>query len=130
MYSLNRVELIGRLGRDPELKTVGGKSVASFSVATSYGKGDQQKTEWHQVAVWEKLADIAMQVLHKGDNVFIEGRLSYNTVGEGDAKKTYTQITGFGLINLTGKPAGTGTNPATTGTTTTAMAVEEADIPF
>lgn len=126
---LNKFMGIGRIGRNPETRTVGGKTLASFSVATSYGTGDNQRTAWHQVTAWEKLAEIAVQILHKGDRVYIEGRVEYNTVGEGEAKKTYSQIVLTNLINLTPKAAGT--DNATTGTTTpqAAAAVEE-DIPF
>jgi single-strand DNA-binding protein len=127
----NRVELIGRLGRDPESKQVGGKTLANFSVATSYGKGDTTKTEWHNVTVWEKTAEVAMQILHKGDKVFIAGRLSYNIVGEGEAKKQYAQITAYELINLTAKPEGAPAGTGSSGRTSTATStVADLDIPF
>lgn len=116
---LNEVRLIGRVGRDPESKQVGGKTVVNFSVATSYGSGDNQHTEWHSVTAWEKLGEIAQKILHKGDRVFIGGRISYNIVGEGEAKKTFTHITASNLINLMARPAEAGngsTNRATTGT--------------
>jgi len=130
---LNRIELIGRLGKDPETKQVNGKSLTNFSVATSYGKEDNRKTEWHNVSAWEKLADIAAQLLHKGDRVFVAGRLSYNVVGEGEAKKTYAQITAYELINLTAKPEGlTQAGTSSTGQTAKAASAAEADsdIPF
>ena len=128
-YSVNRVELIGRVGRINEAKTVGGKTVVNFSIATSYGKGDQEKTEWHQIAAWEKLADTVTNYVHVGDNVRVEGRISYSTTGEGDTKKTYTQITAYSLINFSPKKADAG---STTGAQTTAptVAVKEEDIPF
>jgi single-strand DNA-binding protein len=128
----NRCEFIGRLGKDPETKTVGGKTLTNFSLATSYGKDDKKKTEWHHVTCWEKLGDIAMQVLHKGDRVFVAGRLSYNIVGEGEARKEYAQITAYELINLTGKPEGSTAGQSSTGkhtATGTAVATED-DIPF
>lgn len=132
---LNKVMLIGRVGKDPELKTVGGKALANFSLATSYGKGEGAKTEWHNITVWEKLADIAMQIVHKGDNVYVEGRLSYNIVGEGDARKVFTQITASNLINLTGKPAagGSGGNASSSNTkskSAPAPQIDDQDIPF
>jgi single-strand DNA-binding protein len=128
---LNRIELIGRLGKDPETKIVGGKSLTNFSVATSYGKGDTQKTEWHNITAWEKLADIAAQILHKGDRVYLAGRLSYNMVGEGEARKQYAQITAYELINLTSKGEGSGSASGNGSTTNTKAAVAvESDIPF
>jgi single-strand DNA-binding protein len=71
--------LIGCLGRDPEIKyTQAGKAVAKFSLATHEGKAKDgsQKTEWHTVIAWEKLAEICQQYLKKGSLVFIEGRLA------------------------------------------------------
>jgi single-strand DNA-binding protein len=129
----NRVILVGRVGRDPETKKAGEKTLASFSVATSYGTGDNAKTAWHQVTAWEKLGEIAQQILHKGDRVLIEGRIDYNVVGEGEAKKTYTQITASNLINLQAKPVNgetTKANIASASTTTPAPAAPEEDIPF
>ncbi len=77
---VNKVILVGRLGRDPELRyTASGTPVANFSLATDerWGKGGetQKKTEWHNVVVWSKLAEICNQYLTKGRLVFIEGRL-------------------------------------------------------
>jgi single-strand DNA-binding protein len=128
----NQVILLGRIGRDPESKQAGGKTLANFSVATSYGTGDKKKTEWHNITAWEKLAETVLKFAHKGDQVQVVGRLSYNTVGEGDAKKTYAQITANNVIFVGGKPAGDGqgsaTGSATTRTATTELADE--DIPF
>ena len=131
-FDLNKVMLIGRIGRDPESKTAGGSTLASFSVATSYGTGDKQKTEWHQVTAWEKLGEFAQKYLHKGDKVYVEGRISYNTVGEGEARKTFTQITATSLISLSGKPAEAGSQSNSNSTTTAAPAAQvgDEDIPF
>ena len=127
----NQVELIGRVGRDPEQKKVGEKTLANFSVATSYGKGDSAKTEWHSITAWDKLGEIALQVLHKGDRVFIQGRLSYNTVDKNGVKTTYTQITASNLINLQAKPTnGDSAKPAPASTTAPAPVAPEEDIPF
>jgi single-strand DNA-binding protein len=79
--SVNKVILVGRLGRDPETRyTGGGQAVANFSVATDETykdkAGDRQKrTEWHKIVVWGKQAEIAQQYLKKGSLVFIEGRI-------------------------------------------------------
>jgi single-strand DNA-binding protein len=79
--SVNRVILVGRLGRDPETRyTGGGQAVANFSVATDETykdkAGDRQKrTEWHKIVVWGKQAEIAQQYLKKGSLIFIEGRI-------------------------------------------------------
>jgi single-strand DNA-binding protein len=79
--SVNKVILVGNLGRDPETRyTGGGQAVANFSVATSETYKDkngekQKRTEWHKIVVWGKLAEIAQQYLKKGSLIFIEGRI-------------------------------------------------------
>jgi single-strand DNA-binding protein len=79
--SVNRVMLVGRLGRDPETRyTSGGQAVGNFSVATDESYKDrngerQKRTEWHKIVVWGKQAEIAQQYLKKGALVFIEGRI-------------------------------------------------------
>ena len=79
--SVNKVILVGRLGRDPETRyTGGGQAVANFSVATDETFKDksgerQKRTEWHKIVVWGKLAEIAQQYLKKGSLIFIEGRI-------------------------------------------------------
>lgn len=79
--SVNKVILVGRLGRDPETRFTGtGQAVANFSVATDETYKDkngerQKRTEWHRVTVWGKLAEICQQYLKKGTMVYIEGRI-------------------------------------------------------
>jgi single-strand DNA-binding protein len=79
--SVNKVILVGRLGRDPETRyTGGGQAVANFSVATDESYKDkngerQKRTEWHKIVVWGKQAEIAQQYLRKGSLIFIEGRI-------------------------------------------------------
>ncbi len=79
--SVNKVILIGRLGKDPEVRyTKNATTVANFSIATSDQKksanGDwEEQTEWHNVVAWKRLAEIAGEYLHKGSHVYIEGKL-------------------------------------------------------
>ncbi len=79
--SVNKVILVGRLGRDPETRyTGGGQAVANFSLATDESYKDkngerQKRTEWHKIVVWGKQAEIAQQYLKKGSLIFIEGRI-------------------------------------------------------
>jgi single-strand DNA-binding protein len=79
--SVNKVILVGRLGRDPETRyTGGGQAVANFSVATDETYKDrngerQKRTEWHKIVVWGKQAEIAQQYLKKGSLIFVEGRI-------------------------------------------------------
>ena len=81
--SLNKVLLIGNLGRDPELKmTTGGQPLCRFSIATTETWRDkagekQSKTEWHNIVVWGKQAEIAEKYLKKGKQILVEGRIQY-----------------------------------------------------
>ena len=82
---INRVTLIGNLGKDPELKTLeSGAAVARFSLATSESYRDkegnwQESTEWHEIVVWRQLAERAVAGLKKGDTIFLEGKLTSRT---------------------------------------------------
>jgi single-strand DNA-binding protein len=95
MSDLNKVMIIGRLGRDPEQRYMpNGKAVANFSVATSETwKKDgekQERTEWHNVVAFDKLAEIITQYLVKGSQVFIEGKLQTRKWQDKDGKDRYT----------------------------------------
>ncbi len=106
----NHVQLIGRLGQDPELKTFGdNRQKASFSLATTdtykNAKGEKvQDTQWHNIIIWGKLANIAGQYLKKGSEVVIEGSLTYRQyetkTGE---KRTATEINAHDLVMVGGK---------------------------
>ena len=90
---LNKVMLIGRLGRDPELKTTqSGKSVCSFTLATDTGYGDNKKTDWHNITVFDKAADNCAKFLRKGSPVYVEGRISYDAYEKDGIKHTTTKI--------------------------------------
>ncbi|HMQ10263.1 MAG TPA: single-stranded DNA-binding protein [Oligoflexia bacterium] len=94
--SVNKVILIGRLGADPEVKyTQTGAAVANLSVATNeYWKNKdgqkEEKTEWHRVVLWSKLAELASQYLSKGKQVYIEGRLQTRSWEDQNGQKRYT----------------------------------------
>ena len=73
---MNKVILIGNVGRDPEMRyTPQGQAVTSFSVATSYGKGDDKQTEWFNCSAWGKQAELTNEYLRKGSRVYVEGRI-------------------------------------------------------
>lgn len=80
---LNRIAIMGRVGNDPELRTIGeGTSVLNLSIATSetYNSSDGQKvekTEWHRVTFWRKAAEIVAQYIKKGDALYVEGPMRY-----------------------------------------------------
>ncbi len=92
---INKVILVGRLGRDPELRyTPSGTAVANFSLATderwSSNGETQNRTEWHNIVVWSKLAEICNQYLTKGRLIFIEGRLQTRDWEDKDGNKRRT----------------------------------------
>ena len=110
---LNKVMIIGRLTRDPELRTTpSGVNVCTLSVATNYVYTNQQsgqkveQVEYHNIVLWRKLADIAGQYLKKGTQVFIEGRLQSRSWDGKDGQKHYkTEIVADNMIMLA-RPAG------------------------
>ena len=115
---LNRATILGRLTRDPELRsTTSGKTVATLSVATNRVWSDQsgqkqEQSEFHNCVLWGKLADIAGQYLSKGRRVYVEGRIqTRDWVGTDGVKKYRTELVADNLIMLDG-PRGTGSAPA------------------
>jgi len=98
---INRVMLLGRLGKDPELKaTQAGQSVVRLSVATSEKPKDkEEKTEWHRVIAWDKTADACSKYLKKGSKVLIEGRLQ--TRQWEDKEKVKRETTEIVATNVT-----------------------------
>src|SRR3989344_4261657 len=128
---LNKVMIIGRLTRDPEVRTTpSGANVVSFSVATSFNWTDQagqkkEQTEFHNVVAWRKLADIIGQYLKKGSQVYLEGRLTTRSWEGQDGKKNYrTEVVVDNMIML-GRP-GQGTQ---SGAGPSAVASAKADQP-
>ena len=113
--SLNKVILIGNLGRDPELKmTTSGQQVCRFSLATTETWKNQQgerqsKTEWHTIVIWGKQAETAEKYLRKGKQVMIEGRIQYREyTGQDGVKKTATDIRCDNFVMLGSKGEGDG----------------------
>jgi len=114
MKSVNKVILIGNLGKDPEIKyTPQGKPVAKFSLATNERYKDkdgnwQDRTEWHNIVLWERLAEIAGEYLKKGGKVYIEGRIRTDSWDDKQTgqKKYMTQIVGHDLVLLSGRGEG------------------------
>lgn len=93
---VNKVILIGRLGKDPEVKTTpGGQMVATFSIATSESWIDkegkkQERTEWHRIVAWDKLAELCGKYLAKGRQAYFEGRLQTREWLTDEGQKRYT----------------------------------------
>jgi len=90
MVSLNRVEIIGNVGSEAEMRfTPVGKPVTSFRVACNSKFGDKETTEWFSIIAWNKLAETCNQYLQKGQQVFVEGRLQTRTWEGDDGVKHY-----------------------------------------
>lgn len=106
---VNKVILIGNVGTDPELKyTTNGTGVSNFSVATNETWMDkttnerQEKTEWHRIVAWGRLAEICNQYLKKGSKVYIEGRLQTRSWEGQDGQKRYTTEIVAGEMQMLG----------------------------
>ncbi|MBS1559201.1 MAG: single-stranded DNA-binding protein [Bacteroidetes bacterium] len=105
----NSVQLIGRLGKDPEVKTFGDKKKAAFSIATSdsykNAKGEKvEDTQWHNLVIWGKLAEVAGKYLKKGSEVAIEGKLVHRTYETDKGEKRFiTEINVNDLVMLGAK---------------------------
>jgi len=111
--SLNKAQLIGNLGADPEIRsTTGGTRVATLSIATSRTWNDrqgqqQEKTEWHRVICWDKLADICERFLKRGDRIYVDGSIEYRQWEGKDGQTKYTtEIRARELIMLGGREGG------------------------
>ena len=107
MRGLNKVQIIGNLGRDPEMRyTPAGKPVTTFAVAVSRSRAKSEnerdeKTEWFNVVAWERLAEICNQYLSKGSAVYVEGRLETRSWESEDGQKHYrTEIVANEVIIL------------------------------
>ncbi len=123
MAGINKVILVGNLGKDPEVRTIqSGAQVAKFSLATSesYTNKEGQKidsTEWHNIVVWRGLATLAEKYLKKGNRVYIEGKIRYRQYEDKDGVKKYiTEIEAAEMMLLDKAPTSgggyTNTNPS------------------
>ena len=114
----NKAILIGRLGRDPEVRyTTSGTAVADFSIATNEVWTDQsgerqERTEWHRIVVWSRLAEICEKYLRKGSLVMIEGRIQTREWDDRDGnRRRTTEIRAFGMKMLDSRSERMGAGP-------------------
>jgi single-strand DNA-binding protein len=121
MASLNKVMLIGNLGKDPEVRfTASGQAVAGFSLATSEkfkGKNGEweERTEWHNITLWGKLAEISGEYLSKGKTIYVEGRLQTRKWQDKSGNDRYTtEIVGdkMQMLSPKGEKSGGDNSPA------------------
>ncbi len=112
--SVNKVILLGRLGQNPEVRhTPSGASVANFSLATNESWMDkngqkQERTEWHRIVVWGKLADLCGQYLTKGRQAYVEGRLQTRQWQDKDGQTKYTTEIQAQTVQFLGAGTGAG----------------------
>ena len=118
MASVNKVILIGNLGKDPEIRTTPqGTSLARFSVATTTTWKDasgakQERTEWHDVVAWERLAQICGEYLHKGKMVYVEGSLQTRSWEDQNGQKRYkTEVKANNVVMLSPPPRSDSAQP-------------------
>lgn len=111
--SLNKVTLIGNVGAEPEIRTTGsGTKLAKVSLATNRSFKDrsgqqQERTEWHRLTFWDRLGEIVEQYVHKGDRLYVEGRLEYSQTEDDKGNVRYwTDIIVREMIMLGGGPGG------------------------
>jgi single-strand DNA-binding protein len=115
---VNKVILVGNLGKDPEVQTFDTYKKAAFSLATTEYSRDKegnevQHTEWHNIVMWRGLAEIAEQFLRKGSQVYIEGKIRTRSFDAKDGSKKYiTEIQADNLVLLGGRKEGTSENNA------------------
>ncbi|HZY78606.1 MAG TPA: single-stranded DNA-binding protein [Cyclobacteriaceae bacterium] len=115
MSGVNKVILVGRLGKDPEIRNLeNGASVANFTMATSETykdktTGDRKEvTEWHNIVLWRGLADIAAKYLHKGDMIYVEGKLRTRSWEKEGVTRYTTEIIGDNMTMLSTQRSGGG----------------------
>ena len=139
MAGINKVILVGRLGRDPEVRyTPSGATVANFSIATSDEWKDketgqkQEKTEWHRIVAWRRLGEICGEYLRKGKQVYIEGKLQTRSWEDRDGNKRYTtEIVAQTMQMLDAQTRDMRADPADPGfPVEEPITVPEDDIPF
>jgi len=117
MGSVNKVILVGNLGRDAELRyTPGGAAVATLNMATTEVWNDksgqrQEKTEWHRVVLWGKTAESLSEYLTKGKQIYVEGRLQTRQWDDKDGNKRYTTEIRSDRVVLLGGGGGRGPSP-------------------
>lgn len=142
---LNRVTLVGNVGQDPEMRrSPSGVAVTNFSVATTARWTDkqgarQEKTTWHKISAWDKLAELVTQVVHRGAKVLVEGELSYRPYVDNEGRQREgTHIRAVEVISFSsakareaaGLPARVVADPVTTRDEAWPGLPDSEDIPF
>lgn len=137
--SLNKVMLIGNVGKDPDVRHLeNGTTVATITLATSErgyklqnGTDVPERTEWHNVVLWRGLAEVVEKYVHKGDKLYIEGKIRTRSYDDQNGSKRYvTEIFADNLELLSGKPTQPTQNPQYTQTAQPSPEYTQYDLPF
>ncbi|MGH7503849.1 MAG: single-stranded DNA-binding protein [Longimicrobiales bacterium] len=145
--SLNKVMLIGNVGSDPEIRVIpSGTKVAKVSLATNRTWTDragqqQEKTEWHRLNFWDRLADVVEQYVHKGDRLYVEGRIEYSQSEDNGNVRYFTDIRVTEMVMLGSAGPSTGgefegsgprrsRQPATSSPAGSPFEPDDDDLPF
>lgn len=114
MSSLNKVQLIGNVGRDPEIRvTQAGMQIANLTLATSEKRKGEEVTEWHRLIAFDKTAGVVDEYVRKGTKLYVEGRIQTRKWTDKDDVERYTtEILVDRLLMLGGKPEGSSDKPA------------------
>jgi len=128
MRTVNKVTLIGNTGTDPEIRvTKGGTKIASVSLATNYKSDTVDRTQWHHLKFFGKLADIVEQYIRKGESLYVEGRIDYSTSeGDGGQKRYWTDIVVREMVMLGSK----GSDGTSNNSTIVPSTEDNKDLPF
>ena len=130
MSGVNKVILVGRLGKDPEVREIpGGARVATFSIATSEKYKDKstgevkETTDWHNIVAWRGLAEISAKYLHKGDLIYVDGKLKTKSWDKDGVKHYRTEVIADNMTMLGGKNGNS--TPASTGSHGNEVPIQE-----
>ena len=137
MAGVNKAILVGRLGKDPEIKyTPSGTAIANFTMATSENYKDkdgqkQERTEWHRIVAFGKLAEICGEYLAKGKQVYVEGRIQTRSWDDKDGNKKYMTEIVANIMQMLGKAdeSASGASAADSSVVPESPQVDE-DVPF
>jgi single-strand DNA-binding protein len=103
MRSLNEIAILGNVGGDPTVRETSAGSVAEFSVATSEKWATGERTDWHRVVAWGKLAEIVQSYVKKGGQIFVKGSMRYEEYEKDGVKRTVAKINARDIILLGGR---------------------------
>ena len=136
MAGINKVILVGNLGKDPEVRHLeGGVSVAKFTLATSESYKDKsgnkvEQTEWHNIVVWRGLADVAEKYLKKGSTIYLEGKIKTRSYDKDGSKHYITDIVADSFTMLGGKKENTSPSEGGSGLSAEMAPDKTDDLPF